>query len=204
MIFVGILQVLRFDFNKFRILEILIFHPCRYQIQLRFCLDNKSCIQKDCFPVGFVCVNGKWAQLQPVAVGTLCNVEGDGHPIDITSLCDRIRTNTIGISWNQRPNTTGYCLTVQLIEKLYSEQLLNILKEKQFHHSHHAQDRIREQLKLDNDNEISTTSLRASLMCPISHMKMTYPCIGKNCTHVQCVDALTMLQMNEKMKTCLK
>ena len=28
LIFVGILQVLRFDFKKFRILEILNFHPC--------------------------------------------------------------------------------------------------------------------------------------------------------------------------------
>ena len=28
LIFVGILQVLRYDFKKFRILEILNFHPC--------------------------------------------------------------------------------------------------------------------------------------------------------------------------------
>ena len=28
LIFIGILQVLRFDFQKFRILEILNFHPC--------------------------------------------------------------------------------------------------------------------------------------------------------------------------------
>ena len=34
----------------------------------------------------------------------------------------------------------GYCLTVQLVEKLTSEQLLNVLKEKQFLHSHHTQD----------------------------------------------------------------
>ena len=34
LIFIGILQVLRFDFQKFRILEILNFHPCIYGISL--------------------------------------------------------------------------------------------------------------------------------------------------------------------------
>ena len=34
----------------------------------------------------------------------------------------------------------GYCLTVQLVEKLSSEQLLSVLKEKQFLHSHHTQE----------------------------------------------------------------
>ena len=31
-IFVGILHVLRFDFQKFRNLEILNFHPCAYRV----------------------------------------------------------------------------------------------------------------------------------------------------------------------------
>ena len=31
LIFVGILQVLRFDFKKFRILEMLNFHPCHVE-----------------------------------------------------------------------------------------------------------------------------------------------------------------------------
>ena len=35
LIFIGILQVLRFDFQKFRILENLNFHPCIYHIGTR-------------------------------------------------------------------------------------------------------------------------------------------------------------------------
>ena len=33
LIFIGILQVLRYDFQKFRILEILNFHPCNVTIE---------------------------------------------------------------------------------------------------------------------------------------------------------------------------
>ena len=32
-VFIGILQVLRYDFQKFRILEILNFHPCNVTIE---------------------------------------------------------------------------------------------------------------------------------------------------------------------------
>ena len=47
MIFIGIVQILRFDFQKFRILEILNFHPC-YFMSFFFYFQAVECNREDC------------------------------------------------------------------------------------------------------------------------------------------------------------
>ena len=53
---------------------------------------------------------------------------------------------------------------------------------------------IREKLSCD-DNEIATTSLRVSLLCPLSKARIQIPCRPTTCNHLQCFDASTFLQV---------
>ena len=39
----GILQVLRFEFHKFRILEILYFHPCNFESSQKMMINYPAC-----------------------------------------------------------------------------------------------------------------------------------------------------------------
>ena len=52
-----------------------------------------------------------------------------------------------------------------------------------------------------SDSEVSATSYRVSLLCPLGKVKMNYPCRAKSCSHLQCFDAELYLQMNEKKST---
>ena len=48
LIFIGILQILRFDFQKFRILETLNYHLCEYEIPLKYSKMLITCIGESC------------------------------------------------------------------------------------------------------------------------------------------------------------
>ncbi|ORY77960.1 hypothetical protein LY90DRAFT_665203 [Neocallimastix californiae] len=53
-------------------------------------------------------------------------------------------------------------------------------------------------LKKTSDDEIETTSSIVSLRCPISKARIKIPCRFKECTHVQCFDVYSYLQLNEQ------
>lgn len=55
--------------------------------------------------------------------------------------------------------------------------------------------------KLSEDDEIATTMLKVSLVCPLGKMRMTTPCRAFTCSHLQCFDASLYLQMNERKPT---
>lgn len=50
----------------------------------------------------------------------------------------------------------------------------------------------------EENSEISATRIIVSLKCPLGLNKMTTPCRGHSCSHVQCFDAITYLKMNER------
>ena len=52
-----------------------------------------------------------------------------------------------------------------------------------------------------SDSEVSATSYRVSLLCPLGKVKMNFPCRARSCSHLQCFDAELYLQMNEKKST---
>ena len=73
LIFVGILQVQKFEFLKFRILEILNFHPCSNiytQIYCRYMLKNITLTLNFTERIYPRCTNARW-------MGCLCNVIRD-------------------------------------------------------------------------------------------------------------------------------
>uniref|UniRef100_A0A8B9GWQ7 Protein inhibitor of activated STAT, 4b n=1 Tax=Astyanax mexicanus TaxID=7994 RepID=A0A8B9GWQ7_ASTMX len=55
-----------------------------------------------------------------------------------------------------------------------------------------------EKLCCDAENEIATTGLQVSLICPLAKTRMSAPCRAQPCAHLQCFDAAFYLQMNER------
>jgi hypothetical protein len=111
-----------------------------------------------------------------------------------------IVANMITVSWAPDYGR-GYAISVALVQKLTSSDLLQRLKAKGAKHSDHTRGLIKEKLKEDADSEITTTCLRVSLICPLGKMRMTTPCRAITCNHLQCFDSSLFLQMNERKPT---
>lgn len=175
------------------------------QVQMRFCLLETAVEQEDAFPPGItVKVNGKLAPLpSPLPTNKQGNVESrrPSRPVNIShlvKLCPSV-PNSLSISWNpdfQR----GYVVSVNLVKKLNAEELLQRLKNKGARHADYTTGLIKDKLS-DSDNDIATTVLRVSLICPLGKMRMITPCRSSTCTHLQCFDAAIFLSMNEKRPT---
>jgi E3 SUMO-protein ligase PIAS1 len=52
--------------------------------------------------------------------------------------------------------------------------------------------------KKAQDPDIEATSLILSLKCPLSYMRLNNPCRGVGCSHIQCFDAKSYLQLQEQ------
>lgn len=48
------------------------------------------------------------------------------------------------------------------------------------------------------DPDVVATSQVLSLKCPLSYMRLDTPCRSISCTHVQCFDATSYLQLQEQ------
>ncbi|XP_072395892.1 E3 SUMO-protein ligase PIAS2-like isoform X2 [Diabrotica undecimpunctata] len=179
---------------------------CDYikQVQMRFCLLETSCEQEDCFPPNvLVKVNNKLCPLPNPIPTNKPGVEPKRppRPVNITGMVKLSPTvgNHISVSW-ATDFTRGYVISVSLVHKLSSMDLLQRLKSKGAKNVEYTRSIIKEKLSDDGD-EIATTSLRVSLMCPLGKMRMTTPCRPMTCMHLQCFDASLFLQMNERKPT---
>jgi hypothetical protein len=83
--------------------------------------------------------------------------------------------------------------------KCTSKDLLERLKKKGTRSQEYTRGLIRE--KLNDDDEVATTSLKVSVSCPLGKMRMQVPCRPSTCSHLQCFDASLFLQMNERKPT---
>ncbi|XP_077298420.1 E3 SUMO-protein ligase Su(var)2-10 isoform X3 [Arctopsyche grandis] len=175
------------------------------QVQLRFCLVETSCEQEDYFPPNCaVKVNGKMCPLPTPIPTNKPGVEPKRppRPVNVTSLLKFSPTviNAMTVTW-ATDFTRNHALSVTLVRKLTSAQLLTRLKNKGTKHSDYTRSLIKEKLREDLDCEIATTSLRVSLVCPLGKMRMVCPCRPATCLHLQCFDASLFLQMNERKPT---
>ncbi|XP_075980960.1 E3 SUMO-protein ligase Su(var)2-10 isoform X3 [Anticarsia gemmatalis] len=177
------------------------------QAQLRFCLLETSCEQEDHFPPSVnVKVNNKMCPLpNPIPTNKPTpEPKRPPRPVNISSLVKLSPTvaNTIHVTW-AADFTRAYVLSVFMVRKLTSAELLQRLKNKGTKNPDYTRSLIKEKLSEDYDSEIATTSLRVSLMCPLGKMRMSCPCRPANCPHLQCFDASLFLQMNERKPTWL-
>ena len=84
--------------------------------------------------------------------------------------------------------------------KLTSDDLLDRLKKKGQRETAYTRQLIVDKLNNDDD-DVASTSLKVTVSCPLGKMRMRVPCRPQTCAHLQCFDAGTFLQMNERKPT---
>ena len=89
---------------------------------------------------------------------------------------------------------------IWLVMKLSSDDLLDRLKKKGTRDSAYTKAMIIDKLN-DNDADIASTNLKVTVSCPLGKMRMRVPVRPVTCQHLQCFDAATFLQMNERKPT---
>jgi len=175
------------------------------QVQMRFALLETSCEQEDNFPPNIaVKINDKMCPLPSPIPTNKPGVEPKRppRPVNITPMC-RISptvTNRIIVSWASDYGRC-WCVSISLVQKLCSDDLLQKLKSKGARIADFTSSLIKQKLSEDADCEIATTSLRCSLMCPLGKIRMGIPARATTCDHLQCFDASLYLQMNERKPT---
>ncbi|CAG2054802.1 unnamed protein product [Timema podura] len=124
------------------------------------------------------------------------------RPVDITTYVklSPLHANYIDVGWNSDYGS-AYVIAVYLVRMLVTADLLQRMRAKGARQSDFTRGLIKEKLSEDADSEIATTSLRVSLVCPLGKMRMVTPCRASTCYHLQCFDANTFLQMNERKPT---
>jgi len=173
----------------------------RQQIQLRFCLLETTSDQEDNFPKNVsIKVNGKVCPLpfimsKPPPTG---QKRPPGMPLNITSMCKLSTTtsNTVTVSWAVEVGK-AFTISIYEVENLTHTDLLDQLKRKGQRQPDYTKALIKQKLS-DADQEISTTSCKVSLACPLGKMRMNNPCRASTCDHLQCFDAQLYFMMNEK------
>lgn len=176
-----------------------------YQVQLRFFpYTQESTELSDEFPPSVVVhVNGKQVQLPNPIPTNKPGVEPKRppKPVNITPLCklSPILQNMVTIKWASEFNKT-WVVGIWLVMKLSSDDLLDRLKKKGTRDSAYTKAMIIDKLN-DNDADIASTNLKVTVSCPLGKMRMRVPCRPQTCSHLQCFDAATFLQMNERKPT---
>lgn len=173
-----------------------------YQLQIRISLYKPGCIEMiDYLPKGLLIRLNKKICPLPLMQKPFSENRRKALPINCTSLAklNPAITNSVLINWMPDENC-DYVMAMYLVEKLTSEMLLQKLIEKKPRSTEETKNYIKE--KLENlDPDLTTTSYRVSLICPIGKCRVKIPAKSKNCDHLQCFDAKTFILMNEKKPT---
>ncbi|XP_036412559.1 E3 SUMO-protein ligase PIAS4b isoform X2 [Colossoma macropomum] len=151
------------------------------QVVLRICYTESIGVEDDQYPPKIsVLVNGSDCLIQyQVRYSSLKEGVEPSRPccpINLTPSLKKNSENSVTIIW-------------ELLEQLQNRAMAS--KEQ-------CRLKICEKLCCDPENEIATTGLQVSLMCPLAKTRMSVPCRAQPCAHLQCFDAEFYLQMNER------
>lgn len=172
------------------------------QILLRFCTLEIGTEQDDNFPPNVtVKVNNKPVPLPNPIPTNRPGVEPKrpSKPVNITQYTKLSPTvaNNVTIGWSSSYGRS-YAAVLYIARSVTSMTLLQRLKNRGLRVADLTKSMIMEKLKEDQDSDIATTTLQASLLCPLGKLKMSLPCRASTCTHVACFDASLYIQLNEK------
>ncbi|XP_050426954.1 E3 SUMO-protein ligase PIAS1-like [Adelges cooleyi] len=171
-----------------------------YQIQTRICELAPGSELSDYLPTSlFIRINGKVLPLPPLCPNSRPGPEARRlpYPLNFTPLL-KLNPNLENIArLNWIPDGKTYILGINLVEKLSPDVLLKRLSEKGARSTEETKNDIIQKLA-EIDPELSTTSYRVSIVCPLSQMRMKIPAKSIKCDHLQCFDASTFILMNEK------
>ncbi|XP_051554628.1 E3 SUMO-protein ligase PIAS4b [Myxocyprinus asiaticus] len=169
------------------------------QVVLRICYTESIGVEEDQYPPNIgVSVNNTNC---PVQCSYSCNRVGTEpsrpcRPIDITPCLYLSFTNQLSVVWGNICKC--YSAAVYLVRMVSSQELLMQLRSSVVEQLQLCRQRVFEKLRSDPENEIATTGLQISLLCPLAKLRMSVPCRARGCAHLQCFDAFFYLQMNER------
>eukprot|EP00029_Vermamoeba_vermiformis_P007703 TRINITY_DN3408_c0_g1_i1.p1 TRINITY_DN3408_c0_g1~~TRINITY_DN3408_c0_g1_i1.p1 ORF type:complete len:629 (+),score=50.58 TRINITY_DN3408_c0_g1_i1:41-1927(+) len=109
--------------------------------------------------------------------------------IDITSKCRAVNNLTI-----TRFSNWGLFSNISFSIRLAKVNTIDTLKERMQPYNVCFE---KVSKSFHGDNDIAEVSLKFSLRCPLSLMRIELPIKGKDCKHIQCFDANSYLQINK-------
>lgn len=173
----------------------------KVQVILRFCYLDTMTQQDDNFPPETSLFVNNTNVVLPPAIQNPNKPElmpkRPGQIVNITSYCKLCPfvSNSICIKWfvDTSAPSRSYVVTVIIGKRLESSVLLQRIIERGL-----IDPESTKRLISDSDNEVATTTLQCSLMCPLGKTRMQMPCKARTCQHIPCFDAYTYIQMNEK------
>ncbi|MCJ1424368.1 SUMO ligase siz1 [Sticta canariensis] len=128
----------------------------------------------------------------------LKNKPGSTRPADITSLLRRRAGYENSLTVIYALTTKKFYLIVNLVRQHPPEDLIDKLMSGK---TISIDQVVREMIDKGKDNDIVATSSIMSLKCPLSTLRINVPCRSTVCTHNQCFDALSFLQLQEQAPT---
>ncbi|KAL9035327.1 MAG: hypothetical protein Q9214_006633 [Letrouitia sp. 1 TL-2023] len=128
----------------------------------------------------------------------LKNKPGSTRPADITDLLRKRANyeNTLMVTYALTHRK--FHVVVNLVKQHPATELVSKLK---FGKMISKAQVIREMISKSQDNDVQATSTNMSLKCPLSTIRINVPCRSTVCTHNQCFDALSFLQLQEQAPT---
>uniref|UniRef100_A0A8C1X8S1 Protein inhibitor of activated STAT, 4b n=1 Tax=Cyprinus carpio TaxID=7962 RepID=A0A8C1X8S1_CYPCA len=169
------------------------------QVVLRICYSESIGVEEDQYPPNIsVLVNHANCLIECTYSSNKLGTEPSRpcRPIDLTPNLYLTFTNRLSVLWGNFGKS--YTVAVYLVRLVSSQDLLDQLRRTAVEQQELCRRRVSEKLRSDPENEISTTGLQVSLICPLAKMRMSVPCRARGCAHLQCFDASFYLQMNER------
>ncbi|EFR03308.1 E3 SUMO-protein ligase pli1 [Nannizzia gypsea CBS 118893] len=128
----------------------------------------------------------------------LKNKPGTTRPVDITNFIRKKAGFSNSVTMTYALTQKKFFIVVNLVQKHPVEELVTQL---QVRKTISAEQVIREMQARAQDADIVTTSAVMSLKCPLSTLRISVPCRTSLCTHNQCFDATSFLQLQEQAPT---
>ncbi|KAL7932030.1 PINIT domain-containing protein [Trichoderma chlorosporum] len=125
----------------------------------------------------------------------LKNKPGSTRPVDITNAL-RLRGNYMNnIEFTYALTNRKFYLIVNLCKTTSVPELVATISSRR---KISEESVISELNKIAQDPDVVATSQVLSLKCPLSYMRLEVPCRSLSCTHLQCFDATSYLQLQEQ------
>lgn len=163
-----------------------------YRIMV-FCASDDSGLQDVAFPhQSELRVNGDEIKAN---LRGLKNKPGSTRPVDITNAL-RLRGNYMNnIEFTYALTNRKYYLIVNICKTTSVPELVTTISNRR---KISEESVISELNKIAQDPDVVATSQVLSLKCPLSYMRLEVPCRSLSCTHLQCFDATSYLQLQEQ------
>ncbi|WDK15839.1 MIZ/SP-RING zinc finger [Colletotrichum graminicola] len=158
-----------------------------------FCAADNSGTQDISFPhQSEIKINGNEVKAN---LRGLKNKPGSTRPVDITSYLRLKNDNRNLVEFTYALTQKKFYLVLYACKITSTQELADKIKVGKKIPKYKV---IEEISKKAADTDIVTTSQVLSLKCPLSYMRLDVPCRSVNCSHIQCFDATSYLQLQEQ------